>query len=389
MHIVLHVSRRVIVHNELDVFDVQTSLSHIGCNQNLGFSLLEGMEGMIALALIHIAMQLNNGSPSAGERLIKSCGSLLGLYKDQRSATGLLQFGEDVLLQESHLVSFVPNSHNVLGDVGIGTCIVLTAHLDVGWILGELPRNIFHLWRPGGGVQGRLTDLWQIVDELLNLRLKAHIQHSIGLIQDQVVADAQTDAALPQEVVEPSRGRGHALRLVPQLSLLISLRCTAVNTGRANGRRLSEAIAFLIDLLTQLSGGSHDQHGRAIVTSQAIALIALDFDVAWQQIAQGLTTPCLCDANHILTVHEHRPCVGLNGCGRLEAGILQELHQAVWEFPGAAAVIEGAPGSHVLSRDDMDLVIILPALISPASHGDGASGSFRSCGDGRLVESGS
>ena len=118
------------------------------------------------------------------------------------------------------------DSSNVLGDVSIGRSIVLTAHLDVGWILaggdmaipktnsdvrqllgfmmvygklnsskliqtypnssqlirshpkssqiihtsavplflngprlGELPRNIFHLWRPRSGVQGRLTNL--------------------------------------------------------------------------------------------------------------------------------------------------------------------------------------------------------------------------------------
>ena len=141
----LHVGRRVIVHNELDlrvwphigkfsltthiiaachgapsIFDVQTSLSHIGCNQNLagyishhkwvsnfswdlarcvlfyfsssvfqitlsnrtpefmmlfssnlGFPLLKGMESMISLVLIHISSAKSNGKQPTWSSIIK------------------------------------------------------------------------------------------------------------------------------------------------------------------------------------------------------------------------------------------------------------------------------------------------------------------------------
>jgi hypothetical protein len=45
----------------------------------------------------------------------------------------------------------------------------------------------------------------------------------------------------------------HAPKMPAALFLLISLRCAAVDTSRANHRRLTEAITFLIDLLTKLS----------------------------------------------------------------------------------------------------------------------------------------
>jgi hypothetical protein len=39
-------------------------------------------------------------------------------------------------------------------------------------------------------------------------------------------------------------------------------------------------------------------------------------------------------------------CLGL----ALEPGVFQELHQTMRKFPGAAAIIKGAPGSNVLRR---------------------------------------
>ena len=39
-------------------------------------------------------------------------------------------------------------------------------------------------------------------------------------------------------------------------------------------------------------------------------------------------------------------CLGL----ALEPGVFQELHQTMRKFPGAAAIIKGAPGSDVLRR---------------------------------------
>eukprot|EP00438_Fugacium_kawagutii_P013724 Skav229307 [mRNA] locus=scaffold2942:187524:200749:+ [translate_table: standard] len=137
---------------------------------------------MVTLMLVHISMQLNNGSSSSRKRLIESHDRLLGLREDQSGSARLLQPRENVVLQKVHFVPFVANSHDVLGDVSVCAGVVLGAHLDVRGILGQLPGDRFHLGRPSGRVERSLANRWQIPRKLLNLWLETHVQHAIRLI---------------------------------------------------------------------------------------------------------------------------------------------------------------------------------------------------------------
>lgn len=76
-----------------------------------------------------------------------------------------------------------------------------------------------------------LTGAWDAAQDLLDLWLETHVQHSVCLIQDQVRDLAQLDLTRLQEVIQASWGGNHDLHTVGQVPQLSSLGSTTVHTS--------------------------------------------------------------------------------------------------------------------------------------------------------------
>ena len=78
---------------------------------------------------------------------------------------------------------------------------------------------------------------------LLDLRLEAHVQHPIRLIQDEVTAGVQVEDLALDEVVKSARSGYHDIDPSANLLTLLLAGATSVHTRRGNA-----VVAVLIHL---------------------------------------------------------------------------------------------------------------------------------------------
>ena len=132
---------------------------------------------------------------------------------------------------------------------------LLGPDVDVDPALGaaqEVPGKLLHLPWPGGGPHENLSVRTNLLEDLPDLGLEAHVQHPVGLVEDKVCGPPEVHLAGLQEVDQTS-GRGDAdlgaILDVPQLRPLGS---STKHAGVLNAGGLAELLGNLLDLLSQL-----------------------------------------------------------------------------------------------------------------------------------------
>lgn len=133
------------------------------------------------LILRHVAVQRKSSRP--GGPLHHSGHSVaagLGVGKHQHPLIGVIPQHLTQLL-----VSFIGRTHrDVLLNVVIGHQLG-AANGEKGVIRSQVPvHQRLHLVRPAGGEHHRLSFFRALVDEVGDLRLKAHVQHAVGLVDN-------------------------------------------------------------------------------------------------------------------------------------------------------------------------------------------------------------
>mmetsp|Transcript_54858 Transcript_54858/g.141453 ORF Transcript_54858/g.141453 Transcript_54858/m.141453 type:complete len:238 (-) Transcript_54858:945-1658(-) len=98
VHIILLVRRRVVVHHDLDVLDVQPSLRNVRGYQDLGFAGLERPERVVSLPLLHVSVKRHDRRACAGQRRVQPGRRALRLGEDQHCTATRLQLREDLVL---------------------------------------------------------------------------------------------------------------------------------------------------------------------------------------------------------------------------------------------------------------------------------------------------
>ena len=91
-----------------------------------------------------------------------------------------------------------------------------------------------HLAGEGGGEHDRLAVRADVVDDAVDLRLEAHVEHAICLIENDVSDTVQVRYApgvCSEKVDETTRRTDNDLRTTLELSILVFDRRTAVRTN--------------------------------------------------------------------------------------------------------------------------------------------------------------
>ena len=86
-------------------------------------------------------------------------------------------------------------------------------------VLGQL----LHLPGPGGGPHEDLSVRTNLLEDLPDLWLEAHVQHPVSLVKDEVGGPPEVHLASLQEVNKTSRGRDANLCAILNISQLGSL----------------------------------------------------------------------------------------------------------------------------------------------------------------------
>mmetsp|Transcript_76555 Transcript_76555/g.155386 ORF Transcript_76555/g.155386 Transcript_76555/m.155386 type:complete len:204 (-) Transcript_76555:959-1570(-) len=117
-------------------------------------------------------------------------------------------------------------------------------------LVGEPP----HLPRPRCSEEERVAPSWYPLQDLPDLRLKAHVQHAIGLVENQVINIAEVHSTTLDEVIQPARAGHDDLCTTSQRSQLLPSRCAAVAARCADAGRPAELVGLCLDLARKLPG---------------------------------------------------------------------------------------------------------------------------------------
>jgi hypothetical protein len=96
---------------------------------------------------------------------------------------------------------------------------------------------------------------------MVDLRLEAHVEHPVRLVEDQDPHAVQTDQAALGDVLEASRRRDEDVRARRTLRLLAELRA-AVGDADAQALGPRDVLEVVGDLLRELAGWDEDQRRR-------------------------------------------------------------------------------------------------------------------------------
>ena len=146
-----------------------------------------------------------------------------------------------------------------------------------------------------------LAALGQLRADFLDVGDEPHVEHAVGLVDDQQVAAVEHDLAAPEQVHQPARGRDqHVDALFERLDLVAHLHA-------ADQQRHRELVIFAVflEILRHLRGELASRlEDQAARHARAAAALGQDVDHR-QHEAGGLAGPGLGDADQVLA-HQHR-----------------------------------------------------------------------------------
>ena len=94
-----------------------------------------------------------------------------------------------------------------------------------------MSKNTTILHKKGPGKRGSFTLAFH---NLANLGLKSHVQHAIGFVKNEVVAELERDHSTLQEINQPARGGDKELATPLKVTNLVVLRSSSINHTSAN-----------------------------------------------------------------------------------------------------------------------------------------------------------
>ena len=260
-------------------------------------------------------------------------GLSLGLDEDQGET--LVLGGEQV--EQGGLLVHVVDVHDLLGDVlGGGTDSTDGQEYVVGEeVAGEV---LDVVWEGGGEHEGlSLADLRHVtvLDDVSDLWLETHVQHSVGLIEDKVLDVAEGDLASLEQVVQTTWGGDKEVTASLHLSELETDWGTTVDNAGLDPGSVTELLGLVEDLGSKLSGWSHDDSGWVGLSLVGVAAVVWGWGGTvleglgedWEEETTSLTGTGLGTGHEVSAGGDDGDGVLLDG-GRLgEAGELDILEQ--------------------------------------------------------------
>ena len=172
-------------------------------------------------------------------------------------------------------------------------------HLDAHGVLEEGVDQPLDLCRHGGGEEQGLPARGKQLADALDVRDEPHVEHAVGLVDDQDLHPGQQDLAAPEVIEQPARrGDQHVDAAVEFLELVVE-RYAADQQGQRELVVDPVFLEALRDLGGKLAGRRQDQragHARPRAS-------ALEPGQHRQHEAGGLAGPRLGDAEHVAARH--------------------------------------------------------------------------------------
>ena len=205
--------------------NVETTCCNVGSHEDVQAAILELVNGALTLLLGDIAVDGSSVVASVAKRICNLFGLVLRTAEDDDCVIldDLENAGERI-----HLLT-VRGQKVTLGDVVVRTTLGFNSNLSriVEVLLGQAANRVRH----GCREQRDLLLLRSIFQNALNVFLEAHVQHLVGLIEDQEAQLGNVQGALLQVVDDAARGADDDLCATAQTRKLNAV-CLATVDGQ-------------------------------------------------------------------------------------------------------------------------------------------------------------
>lgn len=301
------------IHDQGDVFDIDTAGGDIGGDEDGGLAAAEFIEGALSGILCFIAVDGLGAEAGMGEVAGEPVGTLFGAAKDQGELASILValIGEEGL-EESGLVIALEEAEPVVDLIG-GLPGGLDA--DFGGVVKDFAGQLCRMAGESGGEKEGLALSWQFGDNGADIGQEAHIEHAIGLIEDEVFDLIETQFALAEEVEEATWGGDEDIKAFAESFDLWMKADAAVDGTDAGVLILSIFPEAGGDLAGEFAGGGEDKDAKSF--GDRFGGIFLE------PLENGQGKGCcfagtrLGASEHVATALDERDCLRLNGRGRV------------------------------------------------------------------------
>lgn len=263
MNVVLTVGGEIVVDDQGDLLDIDTTGQKVSGDQDTGGTGTELLHDNVTLALLHVTVHGGDSEVTGSELVGKPVDLAAGVAEDNGlgDGDGLVEIGQSV-----ELPLLLLNGNVELLDTLKGEFLLLNQ--DTDGVTHELGGDLQDVLGHGGGQKGDLGGLGQKLEDVVDLLGETTGQHLISLIEDEQLHCISAEDATLDHVLNTTGGTdndvgtvtesGHILTDVGTTDTGVALQLHEVTNGNND----------LLDLLGQLTGRSKDQ-----------SLAGLDVDV--------------------------------------------------------------------------------------------------------------
>ena len=298
-----------------DVLNINSSGGNVGCHEHIDLAVAEGSQRLLACALTQVAVHGARGKSALGEFVGNALRGALGTTEDDREASALgLQDARD----QFGLVEYVRAPHVLLGRLDGRARIVRVGCAYVRWLRHVATGQVDDLTGHRGREQHGLARRRGLRHQSLNVGQEAHVEHLVGLVENENSHVRQIEVTLLGEIDQAS-GRAHDhLNAMTKCFDLRFVGAAAVHRQHANSSMPTGELEIAGDLDAQFARRHDDESLRLTGSSERVKSFVLRSDGALQQ--RDAESECLacsgfCLADEVLAGKGERQGECLNGEG--------------------------------------------------------------------------
>ncbi len=264
MDVVLFLGRQLVVNDQPYLMNVNSSSKKIGRNQNSTSSFFELLHHILSLFLRHASVNVAYNKIVLSHLLSQLLTLVFGVDVDEalvhidvpENLDQILEFGVLGLARDEVLLNTLQ-------------CKILLLYQYLRWVvhdvLGQGDDFVAHGCR-------EKTDLavgWNHLDDLIDLLKESKSQHLVSLINDQHLQALGAQVPSVHHILNSSRSSYYYMAAFLQGLLVMDNLSSSSTQVYLQLQVDSKVQNYILDLVSQLSGWSHDQslHGKIVLVN--------------------------------------------------------------------------------------------------------------------------
>ena len=256
--------REIVVDDNVDTLDIDTTAEQISRHEDTGVEVLEGLVLGNTLVLLHASMNADGGEVALGKETVELVGT--GDLGDEDDNLVELQSIEKVI-ELAVLLGLgqldVVQLQTVEGELGV------IVDVNLHWVLTELAADRADLLAQGGREHHDLLLVGGHAEDLLDVTTHLErFQDTIALVEDKMLDVVELEGLLLGKAEDTTRGTDDDVGAVVLENVAVGLdgNTTVENSCLDLRKVLGETLVLVSDLEGKLTSVAEDEDGDLVLT---------------------------------------------------------------------------------------------------------------------------